>query len=176
MDPISGIASFVSIADALFRLWKRLRRYTKNLTVAAAEARRLADEIFDFHGLLGIVDEVLSGIRGIMQQSSEFMRVEQAQIDSAKDLIDRLKSLTKGFPILLESGQDNFFQKWLMRHRWTEIKEDIQVLQFSIQSSKGSLNILLNVVQLASWKDEQVRLLSAGAAAAEENSRLKEKM
>lgn len=64
MEPLSGIASFITIAEVLQRLYKRLQRYVKALSMAAADAKELAKEVSNFAGLLLLVEHILGDLRG----------------------------------------------------------------------------------------------------------------
>ena len=163
MDGISGITSFITIAELLHRLYRTLKRYAKGLAIAATEAKGLAVEVSNFAGLLLLVEDTFNGLQGVMQRSYKFMKVEKSHIANANALVDGLEELTKGLPTLLERGQGNFFQKWLMRHRWVAMKSHVQDLRFSVETSKSSLILLLQIVQVENLKEQLSKLLSEKA-------------
>ncbi len=164
MEVIGGVGTFLAIADVLQKLYKKLKDYVKALTVAAAEARKLAKDISNFAGLLLLVEDVLAKSQMVIQRSPKFLQVEKSQIAGAKDLIDKLTRLNKGFPPLMASGQGNIIKKWLMNHKWIAIKQDIQVLQFSVESAKGSMNVLLHTVTLDGLTESLKRSTSTNGA------------
>ena len=152
MDPISGIASITAIAGFLQTLYKELKRYAKALGNATTDAKGLAREVSNFVGLLLLVESSLSSLPGMLQTSSRFVRVQKTQIASAKTLTYGLNQLIGDLPNLLERGQGNIFQRFLMRHRWTAIKNEVQTLRCSVETSKSSLNLLLGTVHLEQLK------------------------
>ena len=152
MDPISGVASITAIAGLLQKLYKELKRYAKALGNATTDAKSLAREVSSFVGLLLLVESSLDSLQGVLQRSSRIMRVQKTQIASAKALVNGLNQLIGDFPDLLERGQGNIFQRFLMRRRWTAIKNDVQTLRYSVETSKSSLNLLLGAVQLEHLK------------------------
>lgn len=178
MEALSGIASFITIAGILQGLYRKLNRYAKALAKAATDARELAKEVSNFAGLLLLVEDTLTGLRDVMQKSTRFVLVEKSQNAGARALIHELQELIRDLPILLNIGQRNFLQKWLMRHRWTAMTNDIRKLQCSVERSKSSLTLFVGIVQLEHNKTllqrsehqskvnqlehtEQVRLLKA---------------
>lgn len=152
MDPLSGVASITAIADVLQKLYKKLKRYAKALANAAIDAKDLAQEVSNFVGLLLLVESSLSSLPGVLPRSSRFVRVEKTQIASAKTLTSGLSQLIGDLPALLENGQGNIFQRFLMRHRWTAIKNDVHTLRCSVETSKSSLTLLLGAVHLEQLK------------------------
>ena len=152
MDPISGIASITAIAGALQKLYKTLKQYAKVLANAATDAKDLAREVSEFVGLLLMVESSLSNLPGVFEKSPRLLRVEKTQIANAKTLTYGLRQLIGDLPALLERGQGNLFKRFLLRHRWTAIKDDFQTLRYSVETSKSSLNLLLGAVHLEQLK------------------------
>ena len=152
MEPISAVATFVTIAEVLKKVYKKLRKYARSLSAAAVEARDLAKEIRAFRRLLLLTETTLASLREGLKLHEEFVRNERLQYAGARDLIEELQEVVGDLPLLLNAGQQSLLQRWRTRHQWVGIQNELRRLQCSVERSKSSLTLFVNIVQLVCLK------------------------
>ena len=148
MEPISTVASFVTIAEVLRRLYKKLRYYAKAVAVAAAEAKELAKEVNHFVELLLLVEDVLGNVREVIQRSRRYMEVERKQCASADELVFDLRDLISDLRDRVNEGQGSLLKRFKMGRKLAAMKSNFHHIQCSVERSKSSLSIFLAVVQV----------------------------
>lgn len=93
MDPLSGVASFVAIIDALQGVYKRLARYAKIFVNAFSEIALLVDEVIGFSQMLLYIDETLEISPNAVLASIRALDLENHHRARAQGIVTDLKGL-----------------------------------------------------------------------------------
>ena len=164
MDPISAVAaisSFISVAGALQKLFKKLGRYLKTFMHAVSEIAAVAHEVSGFSLRLIVSQETLESLPESLQQSVSKRNVDQYHLDGAWKLVDGFKKLLLTLKPLRGSENANVLQKTYARFKWLQTKTKAELFRASLNSSTYSLNLFVSTVILMgkSYESAEVQRL-----------------
>lgn len=144
-DPLSIASAIAGLASVAFRISVQLNGFVNSARSAPSEIQGLANEIQEFCGVLGRLEQTARGRVLDEELFSDFRTI----IDNCMDRFLELQMLIQIYGVKECDGK--FLQQW-KRWRWPLQREHLVVLRNQLETHKATLNIYLNY--LTKWVAE----------------------
>jgi hypothetical protein len=147
MVEIGAIASIVGVAGAGAKLSLVLFQFASIVGSARMEVERVGTEISQFCAVLTQLRSTLKKVRA--------RRFSISAISTTQDILERCQKIFKEIedivaPLQRSAGNSKETSVDLVaRVKWTFKRSKVQVLQKTLESSKNSLQLMLQVLDLA---------------------------
>ena len=153
MDPVSAFGlgiSLITLASALLKTAKILKRCARGMAHASGEVEDLAEETEDFTTLLEYLRTTIDGVPRDLLPSIQFCEIEKVLYKSAKKINGRFWQLLDDLGPLWYDTDPNAWQRLAAKYRWTKLSPKALHLHKKLNAIKSSLSLLIQTVTLKS--------------------------
>ena len=153
MDPVSVIAGVLSVASAGTKLSITLFQFAQSLGSAGKDMQMVAGELALFGQILGLVHQSLEEVAEECATLSYVMSRATALVDPLNKQCDlvyaEVQSLMDSLKPMSEEGSwTDRMKVQLTKLKWMFQKSRAEVVQGLVQSLKGTLSCLLNIISV----------------------------
>ncbi|KAL8904422.1 MAG: hypothetical protein Q9207_003285 [Kuettlingeria erythrocarpa] len=141
MDPLSIAASIIGLCTAAIQINAHLKRFVDSSKDAPASARHVLTEVTGIYACLSQLDAFLSGRRESPSSRRSLVMLEQVVIVFT-DCVSMFSELEQ----IIDSLKTNGPMRVVDRVKWAMKEKGILKLLTRLQTSKASLNLMLNIL------------------------------
>ena len=168
MDPLSVIASVIAVAGALYSVSRKLKSCAKTMVHAGKEIIAIAREMSSFSNILRSLQDTLRLVESLVSQEQDVLQICDDLVSQAYENVEEFEEFLKDLEPLRFSGNAKVFAKTLARLKWAFQKSDLVLLRSKLDSSKSTLSMCMNLIQM--------KVATAALAAALENKQDEKKV
>lgn len=141
MDPLSLAASIIGVCTAAIQINAHLKNFVDSSKDAPASARHVLTEVTGIYACLNQLDAFLSGRSESPSSRRSLVMLEQVIIVFT-DCVSMFSELEQTIDSLKTNGP----MRTIDRVKWAIKEKGISKLLTRLQTSKASLNLMLNIL------------------------------